>query len=274
MMRPLLGAVCALTFTSTAFAQELPQPSPHARVEQTVGVTEISVDYSSPGVKGRVILGKLLPLGTYWRAGANAATTVTFSNDVTMLGKSVKAGSYRLGMMPEKKGWTAVLSEEGGSATDLDEAKVVAKARVTSKVIRSRERLTYFFENTRDHKTDLVLEWSTFKVIVPIEVDTQAHVAKVMDEAMRDSWATLMRTGRYLKNQGKHEEALVHFDKSLAVKKTWWSTWYKAESMAALGKKKEAVELAKSAQTLGNGDNVFERFFKKDVEEALVAWAK
>ncbi len=269
------SVVLSVLLTPVALAaQELPQPSPHARVEQTVGVTDISVDYSSPAVRGRVLLGKLLPLGEYWRAGANAATTVTFENDVKALGESIPAGTYRFGTIPTKGGWYGVLSKEGGSPVELDEKAVVAKAKVKSQVIRSRERLAYLFENTTDTGTDLVLEWSTFKVIVPVEVDTDTIVAKNVDGAVRDSWRTLMRTGRYLKDQGKNEEALKHLDMSLAVKETWWATWYKAETLAAMGKKEDATALARSAQELGKSDSTFERFYAKDVEAALATWAK
>lgn len=274
MTRSAVAVLSVVLCPLALAAQELPQPSPHARVEQTVGLTDISVDYSSPAVRGRVTLGKLIPWNEYWRAGANAATTVTFEHEVKTLGKTVPAGSYRLGLIPTKGGWSAVLSEEGGSPVDLDEKKIVAKAKVKGSAIPSRERLTYLFENTTNDRTDLVLEWSTFKVTVPIEVDTKALVAKNLESALRDSWRTLARTGRYLKDEGEYEQALVHLDKSLAVEETWWATWYKAETLAAMGKKKDAVTLAKNVQKLGKGDDIFERFYAKDVEAALAAWTK
>lgn len=279
-MRSVFLAAAALactTFVASASvrAQKLPQPSPAAEIEQTVGITEIEVEYSSPAVKGRVILGKLLPFDSYWRSGANAATRISFDNDVTFAGKMVKAGEYRLGTIPTRKGWMVVLDEQfDGSPTAFDPGSAIVNTKVKAKATRSRERLTYLFENTTDTATDLVLEWSTFKVIIPIEVDTDALVAASVDQSVGDSWRSLMRIGRYLTEDGQHDKAIEHLDASLAVKETWWATWYKAEAMAAKGKKKEALELANRTKTLAEGDNVFDQFFKKDVDQALVAWAK
>src|SRR4051812_27534598 len=97
---------------------DLPRPSPFAKVSQTVGLTDITVDYSSPGVKGRKIWGGLVPYDQMWRAGANTATKVTFSKDVTFAGKPVPAGSYSFFLVPGKSEWTVVLNkkaDQGGT---------------------------------------------------------------------------------------------------------------------------------------------------------------
>src|SRR6516165_6613067 len=92
---PFASAVIVCLLAGAARADlELPRPSPFAKVVQTVGLTDITVDYSSPGVKGRKIWGAVVPYDQMWRAGANAATKITFSRDVTFAGKPVPAGSY------------------------------------------------------------------------------------------------------------------------------------------------------------------------------------
>ena len=105
----------------TVLAQELPQPGPAAEIEQTISLIEIEVEYSRPGAKGRTILGDLVPYNTIWRTGANKATAITFSNDVTFGGKEVKAGTYSLFTVPGEKEWTVMLNSEtelwGGAIT-------------------------------------------------------------------------------------------------------------------------------------------------------------
>src|SRR5437763_17077101 len=91
---------------------DLPRPSPFAKVTQTVGYTDITVDYSSPGVKGRKIWGNVVPYDKLWRAGANLATKVTFSRDVTFAGKPVAAGTYAFFLIPTKGAWTVILNKK------------------------------------------------------------------------------------------------------------------------------------------------------------------
>src|SRR3954471_13849509 len=114
-MRNTLAAPLALLATcclgSTAVAQpavELPQPSPHARVEQHVGITNLALDYSSPGVKGRKIWGEVVPYDKGWRAGANAPTTLTASRDINFGGVAVPAGTYSLFIVPGKAAWSVM----------------------------------------------------------------------------------------------------------------------------------------------------------------------
>src|SRR5687768_1191582 len=89
---------------------EQPQPSPPARVSQTVGLTEMTIDYHRPAVKGRKVWGDLVPYGEVWRAGANENTTITFSTPVTVGGKQLAAGRYGVHMIPTVAGWTVILS--------------------------------------------------------------------------------------------------------------------------------------------------------------------
>ena len=105
-MRTLRLLLCSAVLCGLAGAAradlDLPRPSPFAKVSQTVGYTDITVDYSSPGVKGRKIWGSVVPYDKMWRAGANNATKVTFSRDVTFGGKPVPAGTYAFFVIPSK----------------------------------------------------------------------------------------------------------------------------------------------------------------------------
>src|SRR3954471_1165981 len=99
-------------------AIETPAPSPRARVEQRVGITDVSIDYSSPGVKGRKIWGEVVPYDKTWRAGANAPTKLTVSRDVSFGGAPVPAGTYSLFMIPGKASWTVLLNKNVTASQD------------------------------------------------------------------------------------------------------------------------------------------------------------
>ena len=113
----LAGVVSVSLMSFAAMAQlDLPRPSPAAKVSQVIGLTEISVDYSSPTVKSRKIWGGLVPFDQMWRTGANQATKISFGKDVTFAGKPVPAGTYALFTIPSKKEWTVVLNKKAGFA--------------------------------------------------------------------------------------------------------------------------------------------------------------
>lgn len=112
-MKKILLAFNALLLVICADAQSLttPQPSPTQTVKQNFGVGSIELSYSRPGMKGRKIMGDLVPFNKVWRTGANAATTITFSDDVTIGGKEVKAGKYGLLTIPAANKWTIIISK-------------------------------------------------------------------------------------------------------------------------------------------------------------------
>ena len=100
------SAIIALAFMLSAEAQiQTPQASPKAVIEQTVGLTTVKIDYSRPSSRGRSVYGELVPFGRLWRTGANANTIVTFSDDVIIAGKTLRAGSYALYSQPKADSW-------------------------------------------------------------------------------------------------------------------------------------------------------------------------
>src|ERR1043165_721986 len=120
------AVVVAMMLSRAAWAQaviETPAPSPKARVEQRVGITDVSIDYSSPGVKGRKIWGEVVPYDKVWRAGANAPTKLPVSRDFTFGTTAVKAGSYSLFMTPGKKTWTVALNTDLQASQEQHDAK-------------------------------------------------------------------------------------------------------------------------------------------------------
>ncbi|HET9299398.1 MAG TPA: DUF2911 domain-containing protein, partial [Candidatus Polarisedimenticolaceae bacterium] len=125
----LAGVLAAPAVAQTL---EVPAPSPKAKIEQRVGVTDFSVEYSSPGVKGRSIWGSLVPYGELWRTGANAATKLTASKDFTFGDKSVPAGTYSLFTIPGASSWTVILNKKAdlGGTNGYDEKEDAARITV------------------------------------------------------------------------------------------------------------------------------------------------
>ena len=159
-----------------------------ARVEQRVGVTDFSLDYSSPGVKGRKIWGDLVPWGKAWRAGANASTTLEVSTDFKFGTTTMKAGAYAIFMIPNEKQWTVILNSDTGAGGNHDPKKDLAKVEITpAKLGAPRERLTYLFTDSTDDQTNLELEWEQVRIRVPLGVDTKALVNTAIDKTLADA---------------------------------------------------------------------------------------
>ena len=269
---PLLVAAPAL-----AQDVEVPQPSPAATVKQRVGLTDFTVEYSAPGVKGRQIWGALVPLNEPWRAGANAATKLTASRDFKFGDKAVKAGTYALYAIPGKDSWQLVLnsSSDNWGTYGLDKAKDVASITVKPEAIPHRERVTYLFTDTTDDGARLDLEWEKVRVSAPLKVDTKAQVMANLDRARAGAWRPHFTAARYaLENGGDLNGALKDVQTSIAIKPTWWNNWVHAQILGKQGNKKEAVKAAGRAMELGKGDNTFESFFKPQVQQASAEWSK
>ncbi len=103
MKKVILSAALLFALTTMEAQVKTPQASPISKVEQTVGLTNVEIEYSRPGSKGRTVFGELVPYGKLWRTGANANTTVAFSEDVTIDGKLLKKGKYALYTLPKKQ---------------------------------------------------------------------------------------------------------------------------------------------------------------------------
>lgn len=270
-------ATSLLALPLAAIAQDgpkTPQPSPSAEVTQTVGLTDIKVQYSSPGVKNRPIWGELVPYGKLWRAGANKATQISFSQDVTFGGKKVPAGEYSLFARPTAKGWKIVLN----TVTELwgtgghDKAKDAVRVTAKTQQIPKRERLAYIFSDTTKSSTRLDLEWDELRVSVPIAVDTKGHVLAGIDAALKKSWQPHSRSAQYLlSSDGDLRTALGYAKTSVGIKATWRNHWIRAQILKKMGKTKKAKSDVRAALKLGDKSGGF-NFYKGRMKDALKSW--
>ena len=282
MLRPLsllaLAAPLALTAHPALADLELPRPSPFAKVSQDVGLTQITVDYSSPAVKGRKIWGALVPFDKMWRTGANQATKISFSKDVTLVDKAVPAGTYALFTIPTKTGeWTLILNknpEQSGTARDYKPDLDLVRVKVLAKPAPHRERLAFLFSDFTDDKASLDLEWEKLRVSIPIKVNTAAQAVANITAAVDNTWRVYANAARYMQETKKDSDAAMKYiDQSLALKEDWFNVWIKASLLAEKKDYKAARELAQKAYDLGAkaGPGFF---LEADVKKALTDWSK
>jgi hypothetical protein len=148
--------------------------SPKAMVEQTVGFTEITIEYGRPGVKARTIWGGLVPFNAVWRAGANEATKITFSTDVKIDGKKLKAGSYSFFAIPTQKTWTLIFNKVANQwgAFEYNDVEDALRIEVTPMQNNCwQEWLAYTINKSSDKKAVVMLEWEKLKVPFNVEVE-------------------------------------------------------------------------------------------------------
>jgi hypothetical protein len=163
-----------LSITSYSQKKEEVRISPKALVEQTVGYTEVKIEYSRPGVKGRTIWGNLVPFNAVWRAGANEATKITFSTDVKIDGKKLKAGSYSFFAIPGQKTWTLIFNKvaDQWGAFEYNDVEDALRVEVTPMMNNCwQEWLAYTISKTSDKKAVVMIEWEKLKVPFNVEVE-------------------------------------------------------------------------------------------------------
>jgi len=266
----------ALTLALPASAQDLDTPSlsPGAQVTQTVGVAEITVSYSSPGKRDRTVWGELVPWDEMWRTGANSATTLETSHDLTIGGEAVPAGKYALFTIPGEKAWTVIVNGNPDQGGTRNYDKKLDQARFTAEPSKGadRERLTFVFANTTATGADLELIWAGTKVVLPIAVDTDAIVGASIDDYLDSAAGNLTSGARYLLEKGEHERALELVEAATSIDKSWFNTWIKAEILHEQEEHKAARKAALTAQKMGNEAENF--FWKERVEKALAEWPK
>lgn len=270
------AALVAIHFAGAAFAQQLdlPRPSPNASVTQMVGVTEITVRYSRPGVKGRKIWGDLVPYGEVWRTGANENTTIKFSTPVKVGGKELPAGIYGLQTIPTAGDWTVIFSKDANEwgAFSYKQEDDALRIQAKPEPAELRERMAFDFEDVTDTSTKIVLHWEKLRVPFTVEVDTpKLVVAKVQDAARMP----LQAANFCIQNNTCLDEAGRWIDASIAQQESFANLRAKAMLLAKKNDTKgaatygeKALAAAKTAQQPPNAQQV------KDLEGMVAGWKK
>jgi len=268
-MKKLVLFAFALTLMFSVNAQiETPQPSPFSKIEQKVGLTDVTLEYSRPSMNGRTIFGDLVPYGKVWRAGANKNTMITFSDDVVVAGNKLKAGSYAIFITPSEKSWEVIFyndTNNWGAPKTIDATKVAAKVKIeTMQLPMQVETFTITFDNLTSGSAELGFIWedtmANLKFEVPTEKLVTASIEKVMaGPSANDYYAAAV----YNLAEGKDlEQAKEWMDKAISMTKEPMFYQLRKQSLiyAALGDKKKAIAIAKESlaksEKAGNADYV------------------
>lgn len=280
MKKYLLSISLAIAVATVSMAQRTPQASTAAGVMQTVGVTDFTVKYSRPNIKGRSIFADsstLAPYNQIWRTGANMATTFESSTDFSFGGKKVAAGKYALFSIPSGSAWTVILNKNfnQGGTDNYKESEDVARIMVAPTSSDFSESFSIDFSNISDSTAYLNINWASVKVPVQISIETDqltmAGLNKAVAEKPEDV-ATLQSTAGYLLGKGKDlPQALSLADKAIGLKETFSNLWLKAQILGKMGKVAEALPFAQKALTVGaaSGDGAFASFYKGQIENGI-----
>lgn len=280
-MKKILVSITMFLVCLPAMAQvKTPQASPKASITQTVGLTEVAVDYSRPSAKGRTIFGDLVTFGKLWRTGANQNSMVTFSDDVTIDGKTLKKGKYAIFTTPKADSWDVFFytdTQNWGTPENWDESKVALKTSVKPESLnRNVETFTIAINNLDNNFAHLEISWEKTIIAVKFEVPTNKTAMASIDKALNGpSKEDYYAAGAYFyQSNGDMKKALEYVDKALSMStdKPFWQLRQKSLIQAKLGDKKGAIETAKAslaaAEAAKNADYV------KMNKESIAEWSK
>jgi hypothetical protein len=253
-----------LMLASMAFANaqtvRTPQPSSTTTVKQEFGLSNIELSYSRPNMKGRKIFGDLVPFNAVWRTGANNATTLTFGDEVIIGGTKVPAGKYGLLTIPGASEWTVIITKQTDvtSPSAYDQSKDVVRVKATpTQMPFNIESFTIMFSDVKANSIAVGMMWDNIYVEFPITADIDSKVMAQIDNAMNKDNKPYFQAAMYYMDNGKDlNKANEWFDKAIAQNPTvFWVYHQKANCLAKLGKKQEAIatanksiELAKAAK--------------------------
>lgn len=292
MTLPRLSAFAAfalaLAAAPAAVAQvRTPRPSQKASVMQTIGVTDVTITYSRPGVKGRTIWGDppagttagtatlddarvrpkeapVVAYGRVWRTGANEATLFTVTDDVLINGQPLKAGSYSLHTIPGRDEWTVIFNSDPGQwgSFAYDEKKDVLRVKVKPQAAADvQEWLAFQIDPVAENSARVNMRWEKLTVPFTVEVkDVKALTLEKMRAAVAsakaDDWRTPLQAANYaFNNNVAADEAMQWLDKSIKTKETFQNMYTKARVLAAQGKNADAVATAEKAIQMAKAPN-------------------
>jgi hypothetical protein len=296
----LLFIVCAISYASAqAPTVRLPRPSQKASIMQTIGVTDVTITYSRPGVKGRQIWGDpipaqaatkgeatlddqnvrpkgapIVPYGHVWRTGANEATQFEVSDDVLINGQKLAAGKYSLHTIPTKDEWTIVFNGTANQwgSFNYDPAKDTLRVKAKPQwVSDNQEWLEYSIPVVGPNSAQVLIRWEKVAVPFTVEVPNVEAVwrAKV-DTAIAANpteWRIPLSVAGAYAGDDKWDEALKWADQSIKVKETFQNLSTKARLLYAAGRKEEALAVADQAIARGKADKVDTTNFEKRVAD-------
>jgi len=279
MTKKLFIALLFVGVISANAQIKTPAPSPFSKVEQVVGLTDVTLEYYRPAMRGRTIFGDLVPFDKIWRTGANARTKITFSDDITIEGDTLKKGSYAIFTKPAADSWEVYFYtdyEGGGAPRNWDDSKVALKTTAkTESMPMPVQSFTMSFDDLTEASGVIGMLWENTYVGVKFNVPTDAIASKSIESVMSGPSANdYNNAASYYRKNGKDlKQALIWSTKATELNKSaFWMMREKSLIHAAMGDKKGAIEAAKKsmevAEKAGNAAYV------KMNKESIANWSK
>lgn len=274
-------ALAFMAATTIVHAQiELPQASPKATLKTKVGLTEVEVEYSRPGLKGRdkKIFGELIPYGEVWRTGANESSKITFAEPVKINGKDLAAGTYALYTIPGTDEWTVIFSNKKDLWGDdgYKEADDALRVKVKPQTIPyPKETFTIDFSNYTMKGANLTITWDNTQVVVPVEAEVESKVMAQIEEKLKGEkvapWTYYQAASYYHQNKKDQEQALKWVNNAIQAEEHYVFFNLKSRILGDMKKYKEAIKAAEKTKELAAKAN--NRDYVK-IGEDLIAFYK
>lgn len=251
----LFGATLFFLIDGNAQQLKTPAPSPTTTVKQDFALSQIEINYSRPGVKGRKIFGDLVPYGKVWRTGANNATTISFGEDVTIGDKKVPAGKYGLLTIPGADSWTVIISKQTDvtSPSGYKEDQDVVRVKATPQTLPfSVETFSIGIDDISSDKCTIGILWDNVYVGVPVKADVESKVMAQITNAMEKDNRPYFAAAMFYMDHGKDlNKALEWLTKAEEMNpNAFWVVHQKANCLAKLGKKQDAIAAANKSKDM------------------------
>jgi hypothetical protein len=244
-------AIAALTSTSLNAQLKVPAPSPLQTVKQAFALSDITVEYSRPSARGRVVFGDVVPFGKVWRTGANNATKITFGEDVKVEGMDVKAGTYAIYTIPNKDSWEIMFYKDltlGGNVEEYKKENELIRF-VVKPVTMSGDKVETFsidFSEMNANNTKIELVWEKTRVPFKVVADIDSKIMKTIDNTIvKDTRPYFQAASYYYDNDKDLKQAAEWADKAIANNpKGYWIYMLKAKIQAKQKDSKGAIATA------------------------------
>jgi hypothetical protein len=253
-------AITALTATSINAQLKVPAPSPLQTVKQAFALSDITIEYSRPSAKGRVIYGDVVPFGKVWRTGANGSTKITFGDDVKVEGNDVKAGTYAIYTVPNKDSWEVMLYKDITLGGDVAEYKKENELlRFVVKPTSIGEKVETFSIDLADITANTVkvqLVWEKTRVSFNVVADIDSKIMKTIESTIvKDNRPYFQAASYYYDNDKDLKQAGEWVDKAIANNpKAYWVVLLKAKIQTKQKDTKGAIATAEQVKALATED--------------------
>jgi tetratricopeptide (TPR) repeat protein len=278
-MKNFIFLLCLLLSFNISSQIQTPAPSPATKVQQTIGLTDITLEYARPSVRNRVVFGNLVPFNKMWRTGANENSIISFSTSIKIGNTDVPAGKYSVYTIPNENSWEFILYSDynnWGLPSDWDENKVVVRQKFTPiKLENKMESFKFALDDLTNNSFTLGVTWGYFYLPVEIKLPTAKIVMSSIEEVLKNPTSSdLYKAAVYLLQENRDlRMAKEWMNQSIAMMENPRFYQLRQQSLiyAALKDYKMAIKVAKSSLeksiVAGNAD------YEKMNQDSISIWS-